>query len=201
MGRILRPDELGTVLGDLDRRTQKLERSPIINNFPLISSANSAVPNQLVPASGNFVGPAFTNFYDVVMQGGLTCVFTLTAPTPIIWFSYATLALSAPGGGFYAYLVTSVSLSPWNSAQWIFRSGSQIFDKGNPGYLQSEHHFVITNGPSQGSIGPGAAALGITSAQQALPAGTYEVRQQMTGDTGLLANFYQGNVEVFAPGG
>ena len=196
MTRILHPSHPAREIGDIHRRLEAQKRSPLLNNFPLISSVNSATQNQAVPPAGNFNG---TTKYDVGMN--FTCVFTLTAPTPIIWFSYATLILTAPVGGFFAYLTTAVSLSPWNPAMVIFESGSQIFDVRNTGYLQSEHHFAIALAPTQGSIGPGAAPLGILSNQGPLPAGTYEVRQRMIGDAGTLANYYQGNIEVYAPGG
>lgn len=198
MGRILRPDELGRTLGDIDRRLQKLERSPMLNNFPLISSVNRATQNQNVPPSGNFDG---STKYDVAMDSGFECRFTLTAPGVIIWFSYVTLKLNAPGGGFFAYLTTAVSVSPWNPAMVIFESGSQLFDKGIGGYIQSGHHYVIAPQPTEGSIGPGAAPLGILTNLGPLPAGTYEVRQRLTGDAGTQIQYYQGNVQVLAPGG
>ena len=196
MTRTLHPSRPSRTLGDFERRLQVLKSSPPLNNFPLISSVNSATQNQNVPPSGNFNS---VTKYDVAMD--LTCVFTLTAPTPILWFSYATLRVTAPVGGFFAYLTTAVSLSPWNAALVIFESGSQIFDVRNTGYLQSDHHFAIALQPTQGSIGPGAAPLGILSNQGPLPPGTYEVRQRMIGDAGTLASYYQGNIEVYAPGG
>ena len=198
MTRIVRPDELGRDQGATDRRLQKLERAPVLNNFPIVSTVNRATQNQTVPPATNFDG---VTKYDIVMDPNFACLFTLMAPTPIIWFSYATIKVSAPGGGNFVYLTTAVSVSPWNPAQVVFESGSQLFDKGIGGYIQSEHHYVIGPQPTEGSIGPGAALLNITTNLGPLPAGTYEVRQRLVGDVGTQVAYYQGNVQVLAPGG
>jgi len=196
MGRILRPDELSRTLGELDRQIQKLKRAPVLNSWPRISTPNnSANQNQTVPAVGNFDG--LGTKFDVTML--TTCVFTLTAPSQVIWLSYTTLKATAPGGGTFVYLTTEVSLSPWNPAQVIFASGSQLFDKGIGGYINSSQQFAIAPGALQGTAGPGATALGITTGP--LPAGTYEVRQRMFGDLGTQVLFYQGNIDVYQPGG
>jgi len=200
MGRILRPDELGRNFGDFDRRLQKLERAPLLNVYPLISTpGNSANQNQTLPGAGNMDG---VSQYDVTML--TPCRFTLSAPQVVIWRSYVTLKLSAPGGGNFAYLRTAVSLSPWNNAAIIFYSGTQLFDKGVNAYINSVQEFVIAYTQIQGAGGPGAPALGLTQGSPTfgpLPAGTYEVRQQITGDAGLQAAYYQGNIDVYAPGG
>jgi len=196
VGRILRPDELGRHLGDYDRRLQKLERAPVLNVSPVVSTTGNSVQNQNLPAAGNFDG---STYFDVVPN--TPCVFTLSAPTTVYWLSYMTLKFTAPVGGNFGYLYTAVSLSPWNPAAWIFQSGSQIFDKGVGGYVNSVMQFVIASQQTEGSLGPGAAALGITQNRGPLPAGTYEVRQRMVGDVGTLALVYQGTIDVWAPGG
>lgn len=207
MARILRPDELGRTLGDFERRLQKLRSAPLLNTFPLISSANSAVQNQNLPGSGQADG---VTEYDVAMQAGKTCVFTLTSPMPILWFSYANAVLAHPGGGFYCLFTTAVSLAPWNPSQVIFESGSQLFDQSNQGFAPSSHHFWIGGSTLQGSSGPGAAALGLTQLLDPLgrlryvgplPAGTYEVRQRALPDAGTILTLHDGYIEVFAPGG
>ncbi len=200
MTRILRPDELGRTLGETERRLQKLEKAPVLNNFPLISTpGNAANQNQFLPPAGNLDG---VTKYDVTML--TPCRFTLTAPGVVLWFSYATLRVSAPGGGNFAYLTTAVSLSPWNPAMVIFESGSQLFDKAIGGYINSVQQFVIGLTQVEGTGGPGAPPLGLIQGSPTfgpLPAGTYEVRQRIVGDAGLNVAYYQGNIDVFAPGG
>jgi hypothetical protein len=193
--RILRPDDLSRILGTTDRRLQKLERAPLLLSGGSLSTPGDSVQNQAVPPSGNFDG---STKYDLAVA--TPCKFTLSAPAIVMWLSYATLKLTAPVGGNFGYLTTAVSLSPWNPALVIFESGSQLFDKANPGYVQSSQWFWIGPWQTEGALGPGAAPLGITMNQGPLPAGTYEVRQRMLGDAGLLAQYYQGSIQVWAPG-
>lgn len=53
----------------------------------------------------------------------------------------------------------------------------------------------------EGSLGPGAAPIGMTRPFGPLPPGIYEVRQQLTGDAGTQVAYYQGNIDVYSTSG
>ena len=131
----------------------------------IITTADASPQNQTINLDG------VTNF-DIA---GANTSIVLTRATDVLLSYFFTVRTRAVTGGNFAY--ASVYTGP-SFAGKVFQSGSLIFDKANPGYVNETGWCRIA----------------------ALPAGTTRVAMTIFGDNGLAADVYQTHLDVYRLG-